>query len=159
MNHIEGKVLKSISICLLCRNGGHVLSEEQLRKLLEDEKIQRLMQPKSMSTAAEAKVQPPKIHKYIRMAPDLRTWIPMNHQHEFNFAIKTHGKNAVFTNAELTPEQLTLCEWATGRYFQKWCGAYYRAHPLDVEASVRLFPTYSCQSLFFGAGSERSFSI
>ena len=85
--------------------------------------------------------------KYVRMAPDLRTWVPQQAEQQFNFGDKTKQlasnqcekkEEKEIVDAELTPEEQTLCEWATGRYFQKWCGTYYRAHSLDVEAAVSL---------------------
>jgi hypothetical protein len=82
--------------------------------------------------------------KFIRMAPDLRTWVPVQAEQEFTFGDKANTSLVSKANttdndlvdAELSPEEMTLCEWATGRHFQRWCGTYYRAHPLDVEAAV-----------------------
>lgn len=89
---------------------------------------------------------------FIRRAPDLQTWIPNSSHAVFAFGNDEHMGIFSLDDDDLTPEQRTMSEWASGRYYQKWCGQYFRPSPLPTETPEELghsqFESHGNGSLF-----------
>ena len=64
-------------------------------------------------------------------------WVPNAMHQEFHFALKEGTEHSyAIDGGVLTPEQRTMAEWASGRYYQKWCGDYFRPKALEFENAV-----------------------